>query len=170
MKIHIFKREQFVGRPIEEVFAFFNRPENLAKITPESLGFKILTPLPLKMKEGAIIDYTVSPLLFDMHWRTYISDYDPPYSFVDEQLEGPYKFWHHTHSFESVEAGTIVRDEVRYALPFGIFGELAHIFFAKRQLKKIFDYRRTLIIRYFDSDITEIANEFEHLHDGEQKQ
>jgi len=154
MKVHIIKREQFLARPIEDVFAFFNRPENLAKITPESLGFKILTPQPLNMKEGAIIDYTIKPLFFDMHWRTYISDYTPPRSFVDEQLKGPYKFWHHRHSFESVEGGTMVRDEVRYALPFGIFGEIAHALFIKRQLNRIFDHRTIIISEYFSRDIT----------------
>ncbi len=154
MNIHILKKEQFVARPIEEVFAFFDRPENLAKITPDSLGFKILTPQPLKMKAGAIIDYTVRPFLFDMHWRTYISSYDPPHSFVDEQLEGPYKFWHHTHTFESVEGGTMVRDEVRYALPFGPLGDIAHVLLVKRQLEKIFGHRNRIIEKFFGEDGT----------------
>lgn len=153
MKVYTLKKEQFVLRSLDEVFAFFQEPENLARITPKSLGFKILTPSPIRMKEGAVIDYTVSPMFFPMHWRTLITTYDPPHRLVDEQMKGPYLFWHHTHRFESVDRGTIIHDEIRYALPFGIFGRLAHRLLVRRQIEKIFKFRAEFIGDLFGGEI-----------------
>lgn len=141
--------EQFVAKPLEEVFAFFERPENLARITPESLGFVILTPLPIEMKIGTLIDYTIRVMGLRIRWRTLISDYDPPHSFVDEQLRGPYSYWHHTHSFTAVEGGTKIVDDVRYALPFGILGRIAHSLLVRRDLEKIFEHREKIIAHLF---------------------
>ncbi|MBN1211846.1 MAG: SRPBCC family protein [candidate division Zixibacteria bacterium] len=146
------ERTQLVKKPLEEVFAFFERPENLSKITPSSLGFEILTPEPIAMQTGAIIDYTVKPLGTRLHWRTLITNYEPPYKFVDVQLKGPYKFWHHTHTFEQTVEGTLITDRVRYILPFGFLGRLAHGLLVKRQLEYIFDYRRRIIEKYFSED------------------
>jgi ligand-binding SRPBCC domain-containing protein len=147
--MYTLNREQLIRRPLNEVFAFFARPENLARITPSSLAFDILTPLPIKMKEGAVIDYTVKPLFFKVHWRTLITDYQPPYKFVDVQIKGPYVFWHHTHTFEEVPEGTLIRDEVHYVLPFGWLGRLVHPLFIKKQLRQIFDYRSGVIEKTF---------------------
>ena len=152
MKVYILERTQPVKKPLEEVFAFFERPENLSKITPPSLGFEILTPGPVAMHTGAIIDYTIKPMGPRLHWRTLITDYDPPHKFVDVQLKGPYKFWHHTHTFEQTDEGTLITDRVRYILPFGILGRLAHALLVKRQLKNIFDFRRRVIENYFSYD------------------
>ncbi len=149
MKVYTLKAEQFVPRPLDEVFAFFERPENLAKITPETLGFVILTPLPIEMKAGARIEYTIKVAGFRMRWQTLISSYDPPRSFVDEQLKGPYKLWHHTHRFHTVEGGTMILDEVKYALPLGLLGRMAHALFVRRQLKGIFEYRERVIAERF---------------------
>ena len=152
MKIYTLEITQLVKKPLEEVFAFFERPENLSKITPPTAGFEILTPGKITMQTGAIIDYTVRPLGPRLHWRTLITDYDPPHKFIDVQLKGPYKFWHHTHTFEKTKEGTLITDRVRYILPFGILGRLAHVLVVKRQLNNIFDYRRRVIERYFTDD------------------
>jgi ligand-binding SRPBCC domain-containing protein len=149
MKTHLLEREQVVSTPLGEVFAFFARPENLAEITPPRLGFEILTPPPLQMGEGSLIDYTIRPFGPPMHWRTLITAYAPPHRFVDQQLKGPYLFWHHTHSFEAVEGGTRIRDQVRYLLPFGPLGRLVHRLLVRRQLEAIFDHRARVIRRRF---------------------
>jgi len=147
--------EQLVPRPLAEVFAFFERPENLARITPPSLGFVILTPTPIAMKTGALIDYTIKVMGLPLRWRTLISHYDPPHSFVDEQLRGPYKLWHHRHSFREVDGGTMISDEVTYALPLGILGRVAHALFVCRQLQGIFAYRAKVIGERFGAGATQ---------------
>ena len=96
MKLYEINTTQFIEKPIEVVFDFFSKPENLERITPKNLSFKILTPTPIKMEKGALIDYTIKIIVVPIHWRTYISDYDPPHKFVDQQIKGPYSFWHHT--------------------------------------------------------------------------
>lgn len=149
MTIHRLYREQFVPRPLTEVFAFFEKPENLATITPPSLGFRILTPSPIRMRKGAIIDYTIQVGGLPLRWRTLIRDYDPPHRFVDEQVKGPYALWHHTHSFVAVDGGTIIQDEVYYGVRFGIIGRLMGKFFVKRQLGMIFDHRSRIIENMF---------------------
>ncbi|MBD3166824.1 CDP-paratose 2-epimerase [bacterium] len=150
MPLHRLYHEQVVPAPIEEVFPFFARPENLARITPPSMGFRILTPEPVGMKDGALIDYTVNGLPgIPMRWTTLITSCEPPHRFVDVQLRGPYAYWHHTHRFESVEDGTRLTDEVLYMLPLGALGEIAHRLFVRRMLKTIFDYRREVIQRRF---------------------
>ena len=95
------------------------------------------------MHVGAMIDYVVSVNGIPMRWTTCIAEYAPPHRFVDVQLKGPYSFWHHTHTFEAQGEGTLIRDEVRYALPFGPFGEIAHAVMVKRQLNTIFNFRRS---------------------------
>lgn len=100
------------------------------------------------MRAGAEFDYRVSPLGFPQYWRTLIESYDPPYSFVDTQLNGPYKLWHHTHRFEEENGGTRITDSVRYELPFQPFGDLAAGEIARR-LEAIFDYRETATAALF---------------------
>lgn len=145
MKMHILRRQQQIPLPLESVFAFFQRPENLARITPPQLGFTILTPSPIEMKEGALIDYTIRVAGLRVHWTTHIAAYHPPFVFVDQQIRGPYAFWHHTHRFSECEGGTLMEDEVRYALPFGPVGTLAHDMFVRRQVEEIFAYRSNRI-------------------------
>ncbi|MFH2056146.1 MAG: SRPBCC family protein [bacterium] len=145
MKVYSLTREQEVSRPLSEVFAFFARPENLARLTPGTLGFEILTPGPLVMKAGTVIDYTLRIMQVPTHWRTLIETYEPPDRFVDIQLKGPYKFWHHTHSFTARGQGTLIRDEVHYSLPFGMLGRLVHSLWVRRQLEGIFDFRQHFI-------------------------
>lgn len=145
MKMYTLNREQRIARPLNDVFAFFERPENLATITPPWLSFRIITPGPIEMAPGAVIDYTVRAFGIRHRWTTLIAVYDPPYRFIDVQLRGPYSFWHHTHTFEEIPGGTMIRDEVRYILPFGIVGRMAHGAVVKRRLKRIFDYRLRVV-------------------------
>jgi ligand-binding SRPBCC domain-containing protein len=138
---HRLEREQFVPRPASEVFEFFSKAENLERITPPWLGFEIKTPLPIEMKEGALIDYRIKLLGVPMKWRTRIDVWEPGVRFVDRQLSGPYSLWRHLHEFEEVPGGTRMRDVVDYDLPLGPLGTIAHVAFVKRQLTTIFDFR-----------------------------
>ena len=144
-KIYSFSKEQFVPSDIDTVFEFFSRPENLEKITPSSMGFNIITPKPIEMKEGAIIDYTVKILGVPVRWRTIITSYKKNEFFVDEQLKGPYSYWHHKHTFEEIEGGVLIIDEITYALPIQAFRLIFHPLIIKPQLKQIFDFRFQII-------------------------
>ena len=143
------RTRQFVPSELDTVFAFFAEPENLARITPDSLAFEILTPSPVPMREGALIDYSLGLGRIRLRWRTLITSYDPPRLFVDEQLAGPYSFWHHTHEFEAVEGGVLIKDTVLYLPPFGPVGDLAHALFIKGRLRKIFAHRGRVIRERF---------------------
>jgi ligand-binding SRPBCC domain-containing protein len=149
MTPYVLKREQWVPRPLEEVFAFFAKPENLERITPPHLSFHIITPPPLVMREGALLDYVIRLRGLPMRWTTLITDYDPPHRFVDVQLRGPYSYWHHTHTFEAVDGGTRLGDEVRYLLPFGPLGSLVHGLMVRRDVEAIFAYRNQVIGEFF---------------------
>jgi ligand-binding SRPBCC domain-containing protein len=136
-----------IPRPKAEVFAFFSDAGNLERITPPWLNFRILTPLPIRMHEGALIEYGIKLKGVPMGWRTLISKWDPPHAFVDEQIKGPYALWHHTHEFVEVAGGCRMIDTVRYALPMGPLGSIAHGLFVRRDLERIFGYRREHIGR-----------------------
>lgn len=145
-------REQRVDRPLERVFPFFERPENLALITPPSLGFRLLTPLPVEMEQGRLIDYKIRVLGLRIRWRSLISTYQPPHCFVDEQVIGPYARWHHTHRFENTGSGTRLIDEVHYALPSVLPDTLAMAiqrWYLQPELQRIFDFRRDQFHRLF---------------------
>ena len=151
MQLYTFKKEQKISKNIESVFLFFSKPENLSVITPSKMNFKILTPSPVEMKEGALIDYTVSILGFSVRWRTLITHYKPSDMFVDQQLKGPYSMWHHTHFFEKINDNeTLIKDLVVYAVPFGIIGKLAHSLYIKRDLDDIFNFRSQKISEIFN--------------------
>lgn len=152
MTPHVLASEQFVPRPPDEVFAFFARPENLGEITPPWLGFRILTPSPVPMREGALIDYLIRLGPLPTRWRTLITAYDPPRRFVDEQLAGPYSFWHHTHTFAARDGGTVIGDRIEYLLPLGALGRLAERLVIRRQLRAIFAHRRRVIAARFGGD------------------
>ncbi len=142
----------FITRPLEEVFPFFARPENLELLTPRSLRFQMLTPGPIPMKEGTLIDYAIRLFGVPFRWTTYIAGFTPPRSFVDIQLRGPYSFWHHTHTFQADGDGTLMTDEVRYAMPCGYLGRAVRRMLVKRQLDMIFTYREGKIRAFFDDN------------------
>ena len=148
MKIYRLERDQVVPRPIEETFAFFADAANLEAITPPWLRFRVMTPNRIEMRPGTLIEYRLRLHGIPVRWVTRIVEWEPGRCFVDEQVRGPYRLWHHVHAFEEDgERATIVRDCVRYRLPFGLAGEAAHLLFVRRDLTRIFEFRRAAVER-----------------------
>jgi ligand-binding SRPBCC domain-containing protein len=146
MNEFILQDELWLPRPITEIFPFFADAGNLEKLTPPWLSFEVLTPAPIAMHPGAIIDYRLRVHGLPIRWRTEILEWNPPRGFVDVQRKGPYVLWHHTHTFVEKDGGTLCRDEVRY-WPRG--GRLIHALFVKRDVRAIFDYRRKRLTELF---------------------
>lgn len=148
MNVQILAREQRLPGSPADVFEFFADARNLEAITPPWLGFRVVTPEPIEMRPGTLIEYRLRLHGIPISWRTTIAVWDPPHRFVDVQLSGPYRIWHHTHDFAPAPdgEGTVMRDTVRYALPFGPFGALAHRLLVKRDLERIFDFRREAVL------------------------
>lgn len=138
MKIFTLDSELWLGRPLQEVFAFFSDPSNLETITPPWLRFEISPPRPLEMRKGTRIDYRLRLHGIPLSWRSEITAWDPPFRFVDEQVRGPYRLWRHEHTFEEKDGGTFVRDHVDYAVPGGL---LVQKFVVARDVAQIFDFR-----------------------------
>jgi ligand-binding SRPBCC domain-containing protein len=141
------ERRQFIPRPLADVFPFFADAGNLEAITPAALHFRILTPRPIAMRPGTLIDYRLSLLGIPFQWRTRIESFEPPDRFTDVQERGPYQRWHHTHEFNEQDGGTWMVDRVEYQLPLGPIGWLANALFVQQQLKQIFDYRYLAVER-----------------------
>lgn len=152
MTPHILRVEQFVLRPLEEVFQFFARAENLEEITPPWLHFRILSVSPDPICKGALIRYSLRWRAFPIRWTTEISEWEPPHRFVDVQLKGPYKLWRHAHTFAAEGNGTRITDEVQYLLPFGIFGSIAHALKVRKDVETIFAYRSGVVQRLLGSN------------------
>lgn len=145
MSVHVFRGELQIPRPRPEVFDFFAKAENLERITPPFLQFHIKTPEPIQMRKGALIDYTLRIHGIPALWKTEIAEWNPPYRFVDRQLKGPYKLWHHTHTFTEEADGTMMVDEVRYEVPLGPLGDIVHALFVRKDVANIFRYRNATI-------------------------
>jgi uncharacterized protein YbjT (DUF2867 family)/ligand-binding SRPBCC domain-containing protein len=146
---HHLRTSQVVARPLEEVFAFFARPDNLGRITPPSMGFEQLST-DFDMRPGLEIDHRIRPLLgIPMRWRSRIESWDPPFGFTDVQVRGPYRRWEHRHTFAAVPGGTLIEDEVAYELPLGPLGSLAHRLAVRSQLQEIFRHRARTIEAIF---------------------
>lgn len=141
MKVHRLEREQWIAAPLDDVFAFFADAGNLEAITPPWLRFRILTPRPIPMHTDARIEYRLHLAGVPLSWRTRIASWDPPRGFVDVQESGPYALWEHTHRFEPCGGGVLMRDVVRYALPLGPLGSVAHALAVRAALAAIFDHR-----------------------------
>ena len=149
MKEYVIERSVWVARPVSQVFPFFAAAENLERLTPPELGFRIRSRLPIEMRKGALIDYTIKLYGIPMKWQTGITEWNPPYSFEDTQFAGPYAKWVHTHGFVSDRGGTTIHDRVVYALPFGPLGRLVHPLI-RRQLRGIFGFREAFLDREFN--------------------
>jgi hypothetical protein len=144
------ERTQIVPKPRHEVFRFFSQASNLEKLTPSNLSFNILTPEPIAMKPGTLIDYRIKLSGVPMKWRTKIEVWEPEERFVDVQLSGPYKLWRHEHRFKDAVGpngvpATEMIDHLTYAVGFGPFGEIARALFVKRTVEQIFDFRKKAV-------------------------
>jgi ligand-binding SRPBCC domain-containing protein len=149
MRIHEFNSEVLLPLGPDELFPFFADASNLDSITPPWLHFNIITPQPIEMRKGALIDYRLRVRGFPLSWRTRINVWQPPYRFVDEQLRGPYRQWIHEHSFEVHNGGTMVRDSVHYVVP---FDWLVHRWFVRGDVEKIFRFRKDAMKSQFGTE------------------
>jgi len=147
--VHHFHSEQWLARPVEEVFAFFSDAANLETITPRQLQFRILTAGPIRLEAGARIDYQLKLYGIPVKWATLIERWEPPHEFVDVQLRGPYRMWRHTHRFASEGPGTRIVDDVDYELPLRPLGRIAQALWVRSEVARIFNYRREVIARRF---------------------
>jgi len=138
---YVLERQQWIDRPLDEVFEFFSRAENLARLTPPWMHFDLRTPGPIPMRSGTRIDYRIRLGGVPLSWRTAIEHWEPGAGFVDVQERGPYDFWEHRHQFRALAGGALMTDRIRYRLPFGWIGRLAHALFVRRALDAIFDFR-----------------------------
>lgn len=147
MKVKRKSWKQFIPRPMDEVWSFFSRPENLNAITPPDMSFEILSDISnIEMYQGMIIQYKISPFLgIKMDWVTEITHVEDRQFFVDEQRFGPYALWHHQHHFKEVEGGIEMEDILHYKVPYGPIGTLADAFFVDQKIESIFQYRETAI-------------------------
>ena len=143
------EREQWIAAPLSRVFAFFSDIANLEVITPRWVGFRIRTPLPVEMKQDTVLEYQLLLAGVPVSWRTRIVRWEPPSCFVDVQERGPYALWEHAHRFEPFGDGGMMRDTVRYRLPFGILGRGVHAVAVRPALAAIFDHRFRAIRELF---------------------
>jgi hypothetical protein len=144
MRIYTFECEITCRTSLEDTFRIFENPYNLAKLTPSGLGFRVLTENAV-MRKGLEIDYEFRWLGLPLRWKTLITEYEPPFLFVDEAVKSPYALWRHRHEFRAVERGTVVADRVDYALPFGLLGQAVQAAVVGRQVKEIFAFRQRTI-------------------------
>lgn len=151
--MYLFKQEQLVSADLGRAWDFFSAPNNLAQLTPPSMGFKVLDPTAGSIYTGMLIRYKVSPLLgISINWSSVISSVQKEHFFVDDQVEGPFKTWHHEHHFKSVGANqTLITDKLYYQLPFGAIGKLFHPVLVRNKLREIFLYRQKRITEIFGS-------------------
>jgi len=142
-KVYSFKTVQTIPVPLEKAWEFFSSPKNLKEITPDNLGFVILSKYHGDtMYPGQLIEYKVSPVLgIPLYWMTEITHVADMQYFVDEQRFGPYSLWHHQHHFKAVDGGVEMTDIIHYKLPCWFLGDIANTLLVKRQLKKIFSFR-----------------------------
>ncbi len=142
MSAYVLERTQRVEVPVERAFDFYGDAANLEPLTPPWLNFEVMTPGPLAFQPGTLLDYKLRLHGVPIRWQTRIEIWEPPLRFVDTQARGPYSLWEHTHMFEKGgEQATLIHDRVRYEIPLGPLGRLAHGLFVRRDLERIFDYR-----------------------------
>lgn len=146
MRERRFESEIWLPRPREELFAFFSDAANLQELTPGSLHFQIVTPMPIEIRAGTLIDYRLRIRGLPVRWQTRITVWEPPHRFVDVQARGPYRRWIHEHIFEPSGGGTLIRDQVRYAVPFDL---ISHRWFVRQEIERIFACRSERIFSLF---------------------
>lgn len=146
MRLREFQCELWLPVPPKQVFPFFADAGNLDSITPPWLDFHVLTPRPVEMRAGTLIDYKLKVRGLRLSWRTLIKEWQPPHHFVDEQLRGPYRKWIHTHTFEARDGGTLARDVVQYSVPFDF---VLHRLFVRPDIEKIFAFRQEALRNRF---------------------
>ena len=149
MKEFLFDAELWLPRPRDEIFPFFSEARNLEALTPPWLKFEVLTPDPIVMKPGTLIDYRIRIHGIPIRWRTQITEWNPPEYFVDVQLSGHYSLWHHRHTFIERDGGTLCRDDVHYR-PRG--GALMNWLFVRRDVERIFQYRQQRLLELFPKE------------------
>jgi uncharacterized protein (TIGR01777 family) len=149
----VYVREQYFPWKPEEIFPFFSDARNLQKITPPMLSFEIIGPPPEKIEQGSKIHYRIKMRGLPIDWVTRIEDWGPPFKFIDTQEKGPYRFWHHTHEFTPFAGGTLMTDRVRYRLPLGVLGDLFAGSFVRKDIEKIFDFRRQYLFKNLKKEI-----------------
>lgn len=149
MRTHVLQAEQRIARPLAEVFAFYARVENLERITPPWLRFGLVSDPSAELHEGSLIEYRLRLHGLPLRWTSAIDLWQPGRAFVDRQVRGPYRLWHHRHEFAAIGRETVVRDYVKYALPLGALGELAHALVVRRDLERIFAFRRQAVAELF---------------------
>ena len=143
---HLFTAELWLPRPRAEVFPFFGDAANLEAITPPWLRFEILTPRPIAMAPGTLIDYRLRVHGIPLRWQTEIMVWEPPFCFLDEQRRGPYRLWRHWHTFEEKDGGTLCRDRVEYRVP---GGALMNWLFVRHDVARIFRHRQQKLAELF---------------------
>ncbi len=146
MRVRNFKSQVWLPKPRGKVFAFFSDAQSLDLITPPWLHFRTITPGPIEMQPGTVMDHRLRIHGFPLRWRSKITDWEPPARFVDEQVRGPYQLWSHEHRFEERDGGTLVQDHVRYAVPFDF---LIHRLFIRPDIERIFAYREKKLREIF---------------------
>jgi len=149
---YVLRSSLWVPAPLEKVFPFFTDAHNLEDLTPPFLRFRVLTPDPIDIREGALIDYRIGLHGIPMRWRTLISRWEPPHAFVDEQLQGPYTRWHHTHTFEPKDGGTLLGDRVEMIPKGWVLAPLVQKLFVARDVQRIFAYRLQRMTAHFGGD------------------
>ncbi len=150
MKIYQLHTTQKLPISVDEAWNFLSDPKNLKRITPDYMGFKIISGDDRDMYPGQIIEYIVTPVLgIPTKWVTEITHVVDRQFFVDEQRFGPYALWHHKHFIKPIQGGVIMEDIVHYKLPFGILGQLVHPIIVKPKLNQIFKHRERTLIELF---------------------
>jgi len=142
----LFEDTTSLNAPSERVFSFFSKAENLQRLTPEWVYFRILTPLPIQMREGTLIDYRLKLHGIPVKWRTKITEWNPPYSFTDEQIKGPYRNWIHRHTFVSEGNNTLMTDHIEYRVLGGVWVDKLLV---RKDIEKIFNYRKRVMESIF---------------------
>lgn len=148
----IYRLETIQNLPITqtEAWDFLSNPKNLKRITPDYMGFKIVSGASERMFAGQIIQYVVTPVLgIPTTWVTEITHVEEGNYFVDEQRFGPYALWHHKHFIKPIKNGVEMTDIIDYKIPFGVFGRMAHPIVVAPKLKEIFEYREKTLIELF---------------------